>query len=199
VRREEGLVRALIVLECLVVLALATLILLRKEPGAVASADVFPAARFLPDALPGEVATYRIDEGRGTLEFKLTAIDRGGPQGPPRAQIERVARGPSGAALADTEPSYTHFLTRHGLMPFLTPEDPGALDRTWVLKRIRRVTIPWQGRPLACWHVECIDPGLPPDRDAIEVWMHEDVPVYGILRWQRAGRVYEFSSWRPRS
>ena len=38
-----------------------------------------------------------------------------------------------------------------------------------------------------------------PDRDAVEVWMHEDVPVYGILRWQRAGHKYECTSWRPKS
>jgi hypothetical protein len=192
-------VRALIVLECLVVLGLAALILTRKDPSAFTAPDVFAPARFVLDALPGEVATYRIDEGKASLEFKVTVVDRGGPQGPPRMQIERTARGPTGATLADTEPSYTHYLTRYGFLPFLTPEDPGALDRTWILKRIRRVSIPWQGRPLKCWHVECIDPGLPPDRDAVEVWMHEDVPVYGILRWQRAGRVYEVSSWRPPS
>jgi hypothetical protein len=29
------------------------------------------------------------------------------------------------------------------------------------------------------------------------VWLHEDVPVYGILRWQRQGRTYDVVSWKP--
>lgn len=30
------------------------------------------------------------------------------------------------------------------------------------------------------------------------VWVHEDVPVFGIVRWERNGETYEISNWRPK-
>lgn len=192
--------RALILLECLVVLLLAGLILTRKAPGASAGdVDTFGASRMLLDAKPGEKVVYRIDEALGTLQYDVVTSDPGGPQGPPRFSIQRTFKDGEGVVAADIEPNYIHILPKHGLFPFMTPEQPAAWDRVWILKRIRRDTITWQGAPLRCWHIDCIDPGLPPDRDSVEVWMHEDVPVYGILRWQRAGHKYECTSWRPKS
>jgi hypothetical protein len=191
-------VRALILLESLVILVLATLILLKRDgPGGPDGGDVFPASRFLTDANPGETATYRVDESKGTLEFKVLVADHGGPSGPPKASIERTFRDTQGTVIPELEPTYTHLLTKHGLFPFMNPEQPAAYEGVWILKRIRRDTISWQGRPLSCWHVECIDPSLPGDRDAIELWMHPDVPVYGILRWQRDGHSFDCISWRP--
>jgi hypothetical protein len=193
-------VRALILLECVVILALAALILVPRGGRASADeGDAFYAARFLMDAVPEEVATYRMDDGRGTLEFKVASVDRGGPQGPPRVSIQRTFRDAQGTVIPELEPSYTHLLARHGLFPFMNPEQPAAYEGVWILKRIRRDTLTWQGRPLRCWHVECIDPSLQPDRDSVEVWMHEDVPVYGILRWQRDGHTFDCTSWRPKS
>lgn len=192
--------RALILLECFVILALAALILLRHD--VVVGGDegeIFSAAHFLMDAAPGETVRYRIDEARGTLDFKVLAADRGGPAGPPKVSIERTYRDGAGTTIPELEPTYTHLLTRHGLFPFMNPEQPAAFEGVWILKRIRRETISWQGRPLSCWHVDCIDPSLPNDRDAVEVWMHPGVPVYGILRWQRDGHAFECTSWRPPS
>jgi hypothetical protein len=190
-------VRALIVLESLLILGLSALILLRRAPEP--EPDRFAAVRFLGDAVPGETATYRIDEGQGTVEFRVTRADRGGPLGPPKIEVDRAWRDASGAQVPEPQTAYTHFPHVHGLMPFLTPEDPGAVDRVWVLKRIRRVTVPWQGKALRCWQVDCIDPALPADGAAVDVLMHEDAPVYGVLRWERAGHVYELASWRPKS
>lgn len=190
--------RALILLECLAILALAGLILLHAPPGAAApEGDVFPASRMIGDANPGETVTYRIDQGQGSLEFVVGAVDRGGPSGPPKVAITRTFRDATGTPIPDVEPSYVHLLVEHGLFPFLTPSEPRAWDRTWVLKRIRREELRFLGRPLPCWRIECIDPALDPDQESVVLWMHEDVPVFGIVRMERAGRVYECSSWRP--
>jgi hypothetical protein len=195
--------RALILLECLVVLALAGLILAPGRlpgvpgPDAVEEPLVFPAARFLSDAIPGESATYRVDRGESTIEFRVVTADRGGPQGPPKVTITRVLHDRAGRELPEAEPTYVHLLAEHGLFPFLTPELPRAYDRVWILRRIVHDEIPWLGRKLPCWRVECIDPALDPSQETVVVWMHEDVPVYGILQFERAGHLYECTSWRP--
>lgn len=189
--------RALILLECLVILALAGLILFHPEPHD-AEGEVFPASAFLPDAVPGESVAYRVDQAQGTLEFVVGAVDRGGPQGPPKVTITRSYKDGQGNVVPEGEPTYVHHLVEHGIFPFLTPAAPRAWDRTWVLRRIRRDEIRFLGRPLRCWRVEAIDPALEPDQESVVVWMHEDVPVYGIVRFERAGRIYECTSWRPR-
>lgn len=190
--------RALILLECLVVLALAGLILAHPTADAPASDVVFPAARFLMDADPGETVTYRIDANQGDLTFTVGTVDRGGPMGPPRTSITRVVRDRMGVQVPEAASTYVHLLVEHGLFPFLTPAEPRAFDRTWVIRRIRQDEIRFDGRPLACWRVECIDPALPPEQETVVVWMHEDVPVFGIVRFERAGSVYECASWKPR-
>jgi hypothetical protein len=192
--------RALILLECAAILALAALILFRSPPGReAAEPEIFPAGRFIADANAGEGITYRIDQGQGTLEFHVVASDRGTPMGPPKLSITRTFRDAAGTPVPDVEPTYVHHVIEHFLFPFLTPAEPKAWDRTWVLRRIRRDEIRFLGRPLRCWKVEAIDPALEPDQDAVVMWMHEDVDVYGIVRWERAGHVYECTSWRPKS
>lgn len=191
--------RALILLECLVILALAGLILLHPSPGQeTREQDVFPASLMLGDATPGETVTYRVDQAT-TLEFSVGAVDRGGPQGPPKVTITRAVRDSVGAVTPEAEPTYVHQLVEHGLFPFLTPSAPKAWDRTWILRRIRRDEIRFLGRPLKCWRVECIDPALEPEQESVVVWMHEAVPVFGIVRFERAGHIYECTSWRPAS
>lgn len=190
--------RALILLECLVAIGLSVAVFLKGGGAApVAAPDAFNASRLLLDALPGEEATYRLDDGRTTLSFKVLATDFGGLGGPPRVSIGRT-RVESGQVQPETEPNYVHYLHRHGLFPFLTPEQPTAYDRVWTLKRIQRASMPFQGKSLRCWKVECIDPALPTDRDAVMVWIHEDAPVFGIVRWERNGETYEISNWRPK-
>lgn len=192
--------RLLILAESLAVVALAVAILLHGSAGAVAppSGDVFAAARFLGDANPGERATYRSTDG-DTIEFRVGTVDRGGPTGVPWMEVTRELRDAMGAPIPDDAPEYRHVLHKHGLFPFLTPRDPNAVDRLWVIRRIRRAELEWRKTTIRCWRVECIDPALPPDQDAVEVWMHEDVPVYGILRWQRLGKTWDCTSWKPRS
>jgi hypothetical protein len=197
--------RALILLECLAILALAALILAPGRlpgvpgPNTAEESPVFPASKFLADAVPGESVTYRVDRGESTLEFRVDKADRGGPQGPPKVTITHEYRDRAGREIPEAEPTYVHLLAEHGLFPFLTPELPRAYDRVWILRKITRDELPWLGRRLPCWRVECIDPALDPNQELVTVWMHEDVPVYGILQFERAGHLYECTSWRPKS
>src|SRR5262245_16875295 len=134
--------RALILLECLIVLALAGLILSPTLPFSSQTPQqhlVFPAAHFLADAKPGETATYAIDRGAGTLEFRVEKADPGGPTGPPKFTITRVLHDRAGRELVEDEPRYVHQLAEHGMFPFLTPSAPTAFDRVWTLRRIKRV------------------------------------------------------------
>jgi hypothetical protein len=189
--------RALILLECFVAIGLSIGILTHRDRAAgPVDRDTFSATHMLLDCLPGEEATYRVDDGRSTVTYRVDASDHGGLQGPPKMSIRRT-RTEMGQVQADAV-SYVHYPHRHGLFPFLTPEQPDAFDRIWVLRRIQRTTIQWLGAPLRCWRVECIDPALPADRETVLVWMHEDAPVFGVLRWERANEIYELSNWRPK-
>lgn len=76
--------RALILLECLVAIGLSVAVFLKGGgAAAVETPDVFNASRLLLDAVPNEEATYRLDDGRTTLSFKVLATDFGGLGGPP--------------------------------------------------------------------------------------------------------------------
>ena len=189
--------RALILLESLVVIALAAAYLFAGTAVAPEQGDAFPAQFFLFDANPGETIRYYIDNGRRTLQYTVGGVDKGGSTGPPRLQISRLLTDGEGRAVADEAPEYTHLPHRHGLFPFLSPEAPAAYDRVWILKRIRREDHAWHGMTMRCWHVECIDPGLPAANSAVECWMREDVPVFGIFEWTHNGHTYD-SDWRPK-
>ncbi len=184
------------------ILALAGLILLAPPPEqAPAFGEIFPASALLGDATPGEVATYRIDQGQGTLEFVVGAVDRGGPgKGRPRSRSPAPSKDSRrrGEPRRPSRPTSTNSSSTASSRSS-RPSAPKAWDRTWILRRIRRDEIRFLGRPLKCWRVECIDPALEPEQEAVVVWMHEDVPVFGILRFERAGRIYECTSWRPKS
>ena len=189
--------RALILLECFVAIALSVGIVVKGGgPAGAEEGEFFNAAQLLLDCVPGEEATYRVDDGRVTVTYHVDATEFGGLQGPPKLSIRR-SRTEAGQALPDAV-SYSHYPHWHGLFPFLTPEQPQAYDRVWVMRRIQRATLQWQGRPLKCWKIECIDPALPPDRESVLVWVREDVPVFGILRYERNGEVYELMNWRPK-
>jgi hypothetical protein len=191
--------RVLILLESVVVLALAGAILF-GAPGASPTppGEVFPAARFLLDAKPGESVQYRVDDGLSSLTYTVGTVDPGSALGPPRTQIHRVMTDAAAQPVKDDAPSYTHLHYRHSFLPVMAQDAPGAFDRIWVLKRVQRKTFSWKGRPLRCWRVECIDPALPRDRDAVVLWMHEACPVFGIFRWERGGHTYE-AQWSPPS
>jgi hypothetical protein len=185
--------RALILLESAVVVALALGILLRG-PTREAEADVFRADRLLFNAQPGERADFRGDDGL-TLSYRVARLERRG--GAPVFQMETEVRDASGP-LAGIPAGYQHVLTQHGLFPLLTPGHPDADDRLWVWRRIRRESISVAGAPLRVWRVDCIDPALPPDQDAVVVHFHENAPVFGIVRWTRNGRTYDLvTPWKP--
>jgi hypothetical protein len=190
--------RLVILLEACLILGLAGAILFQgnRAPAAEPTGEVFLFNRFLGDAVPGEKASYRTDVGE-TVDFTVGPVDRGGPTGLPWVNVSRAMRDAMGIPIQEPVADYNHFFYKHGIFPFLTPGEPNALDRVWVMRRIRRAEIDWGGKKLRCWRVECIDPGLKPSEDAIEVWLHEDVPVYGILRWQRQGRTFDLTSWKP--
>ena len=152
--------RALILLESAVVVALALGILLRG-PAREAQAEVFRADRLLFDAEPGERADFRGDDGL-TLSFEVHSVERRGG-GPPVFRLKTEQKDPSGPLAGPV--GYAHSLAQHGLFPLLTPGYPDANDRLWIWRRIRRETIPWAGSPLAVWRMDCIDPALPPDQD----------------------------------
>ena len=192
--------RALLLLESALVILLAGAVLLlpRGGAGATSPTDFFPAERFLPDALPGEHVTYGVDGGRSTLEYDVDKVDRGNPlTGPPKISIRRTLLDAQHHLLLDPAPTYTHVPHLHGMFPLLAQDAPGGYDRTWVWTRITRDKIPWHGKTLRCWRVDAIDPALPEDAEAVQVWMHEDVPVFGILKWSRGGHVYE-ADWTPK-
>lgn len=191
--------RALLLLESALVIALAAMILWPGgAPAATPIGDYFPAERFLNDALPGEHVSYGVDGGRSTIDYAVEKVDPGDPMtGPPKLSIRRTLLDAQRRPVADPTPTYTHVPHLHGLFPLLAQDAPGAYDRTWIWTRITRDRIPWHGKTLRCWRVDAIDPALPEDADAVQVWMHEDVPVFGILKWSRGGHVYE-ADWAPK-
>jgi hypothetical protein len=188
-------VRALILLESAVVLGLSLGILLRG-PTAPGEGDVFRADRLLLDAKPGEKAEYRGDDGI-VLAYEVESTTQGGTaQGGPVLHLRTRQRDASGP-LPGTDVAYRHLPARHGLFPLLTPTHPEADDRLWIWRRIRRETIPFAGKPLRAWRMDCIDPALPPDEDAVVVYFHEEAPLFGIVRWSRNGRTYDLvSAWK---
>lgn len=104
--------RALILLESAVVVALALGILLRG-PAREAQAEVFRADRLLFDAEPGERADFRGDDGL-TLSFELQSIERKGG-GPPVFRLKTEQKDPSGPLAGPV--GYSHSLAQHGLFP----------------------------------------------------------------------------------
>ncbi len=192
--------RALILLESLVVVALAVAILLHKPAASATPAgEVFEAGRMLMDAWPGEKAVYRGDDGT-SLEFVVGAVDRQGKRGPVLS-ITRVFRDAAGNIPENGIVPWFHVLSEHGFVPLTAPEKAADLDRIWILRRIRRVDLSFRNRPLRCWKVDFIDPALPADAEAVEAWFDERVPVFGLVRWQRNGRTYQLESsspaWKP--
>jgi hypothetical protein len=183
--------RLLILFESLLVIALAVAILTHRRTVGT-TVDVFTADRLLLDAKPGEEAAFRGDDGV-VLAYRLAATKVGAVTGGgPIHYIESVQRDPLGD-VPGTAAQYEHRVARHGLFPLLTPSHPNADDRLWVWRRLTRETVPWRGRPLSTWRMDCIDPALPPGQDAVVVWFHEDAPLFGIVRWTRNGRTYDLA------
>jgi hypothetical protein len=188
--------RALILLESLVVVGLALAILLRG-PAELAEAEGFLAEKMILDTLrPDERVTYRRDDG-ALLEFRVDGQVHREGTGPPRIPIRRTFLAAPGAAPDPDAPLYVHRPEVHGLFPFLAADDPTALDRVWIWRRVTRAEIQVGDRRTPCWRVDCIDPALPEGSDAVAVWMDPAVPLYGILRFERQGHAYELVASNP--
>jgi hypothetical protein len=188
-----GSMRVLILLLSAVVLALAVSILLHTGAEAQGG-QVFTLGRLISDGREGEEAVYSDGEGN-TLAWSIAKQIPGGPDRPPFAEILRVLKDRSGTVLA--KDSYRHMVTVHGVFPLMAPQDPTGYDRCWVWTRLRREAIDWRGKTREAWRFDLIDPALPSDSDTVVAWMDEEVPVFGIVRWQRGGRTWTLSSWRP--
>ena len=195
--------RALILLFSAVVLILAALIVVPslggRSKGSAPTGRVFDATRLIADASAGEYAVYRDERGE-TWTFKVETAVPGGAERPPRIRVWSIQRDPAGNPLPNGSHVYDHLPTRHGLYPLMAPADPDGYDRIWVWDRIRRATLPWQGKPKELWRVDLIDPALPQEAgaDHVVAWLDESVPVFGLVQWQRRGRTWDLIEWGPR-
>lgn len=100
---------------------------------------------------------------------------------------------------AATGVGYRHNIGTHGWFPLMAPQSPEALDRVWVIRAIHQDKITVMSHDWDCWRVDCIDPALPAGEDTVVVWMSEQIPVFGILKWKRAGETWEATRgvWAP--
>jgi hypothetical protein len=189
--------RALILLLSAIVVGLAASILL-ADTTPEDRGPVFYPSRGISDALPGEHARYR-DESGLLLTWSVPAVVPSGADRPPHVQIQQKLQDRTGRELPEGSGLYEHRPTRHGFVPLMAPSDPRGFDRVWIWDRIRRERITWKGREREVWRIDFIDPALPAEAgvDHVVVWMDEAAPVFGILRWQRAGRTWELIDGNP--
>jgi hypothetical protein len=194
--------RALILLESLIVLALAAAILFHtSSPSSAGQGERFLASSLLMDAMPGESVLYAADDGT-SLEFTIGPVNREGKRGPvfsiTRTFRDALRNTPEGGIV-----SYAHVLAEHGFFPLMSPEAPGDVDRVWILRRIARDDLSIRNRTIRCWRLELFDPALPADSDLVQAWYEEKVPVFGLVQWQRGKRKWTLESstpaWKPAS
>ena len=189
--------RALILLLAAAVVTLAVLIVryVDQRPGFVnRTGPLFYVGTLLGDAEGGEEASYQERTSRQIVDFKVELAPRLPPIAVPYKQIRRVLRDPQGLVYPSpgSSVSYQHELTQHGWFPLMAPEATDALDRIWVIRSIQpdRITVNRQDHD--CWRVDLIDPALPEGSDTVVAWLSDKVPVYGLLKWKRAGETWEF-------
>ncbi len=178
--------RALILILAVVVIGLSVSILL--EQGSLApKVPLFRPALLISDATKGEQATYVDGEGHQIL-YRVERATPGGIDNPPWFHIRRELRDATGRLLSTV--TYDHVPTMHSLFPLVAPEDPEGYDRVWIWQRIRQETITVGGKRRLAWRIDCIDPALQPDADSVVAWVDPEIPVFGLLRWQRGGRTW---------
>jgi hypothetical protein len=178
--------RALILVLAAAVVALAVSILLAPPP-VEPEAPTFRPALLISDARKGEQAQYRDAEGNRVV-FRVESAMAGGPDHPPSIRVRREVWDTTERLLSGV--SYDHLPTIHFLFPLVAPDDPDGYDRVWVWQRIRRDEIEVGGKRRMAWRIDGIDPALEPDRDSVVAWLDYDVPVFGLLRWQRGGKTW---------
>ena len=192
--------RALILLLSLAVIGLAVSILLEVDKrGAFAHrvGATFHIGALIADAEGGESAWYRESTSGRVAEYRVVQAPALPPFAVPFKQIQRRLMDPKGQPYEGPlgTVTYDHSLTEHGIFPLTAPEAPEALDRVWIIRAIRpdTVTLTQSGQTeRACWRFDLIDPALPEGQDTVVAWVSKEVPVFGLLKWKRAGETWEF-------
>jgi hypothetical protein len=189
--------RALILILAAVVVALAVsiVIYIDERPAFVSrSGPFFYLGSLLADAQKGERAVYRESTSHRSIQFTVEDAPDLPPMFVPYKRIRRERHDARGKApgQVDDAVSYDHRLTDHGWFPLMAPEVPEALDRVWIVRSIRLTTLQINRREYECWRVDLIDPALPEGSDTVVAWLHDSVPVYGLLKWKRGGETWEF-------
>jgi len=187
----------LILLLSVLVVGLAVPILFR-EGAPPERAPTFDATRLISDAMRGESATYRDGTGN-TITWTVEAAIPPGLDREPRIRLLAVYRDRDGKTAPGGVAHYEHNPVRHGLFPLMAPQDPHGYDRLWVWSRIRREGINFQGERRTVWRFDLIDPALLPEggNDHVVAWLDEDIPVFGLVRFQRRGTTWELDEWGP--
>jgi len=189
--------RALILILSAAVVALAVSIVLHvdRRPEFISRVGpLFYVGGLLSDAGKGEEAVYREKTSQRMARFTVVDAPRLPPMVAPYKRIRRDTQD----ARAGTDPgtgesiTYDHRLTDHGWFPLLAPQVPDALDRVWIVRSIEPTRLPWKGAERVCWRVDLIDPALPEGADTVVAWVDQRVPVFGLLKWKRAGKTWEF-------
>ncbi len=190
--------RALILILSAAVVGLAASIVwhVDKRPEFVTrTGPLFYVGGLLNDATKGEEAVYREKTSQRLTRFLVVDAPRLLPMAVPYKRIRREVRDPrAGTDQVGDSVTYDHRLTEHGWFPLTAPDAPDALDRVWVIRGIEPDTLDLGTEQRACWRVDLIDPALPEGSDTVVAWVDEAVPVFGLLKWKRGGKTWEFVS-----
>jgi len=196
--------RVLILILAAVVVALAVLIVTfvqeRDELGPRLG-PLMNLENMIANARASEEVEYREATSFRQMSYRVEQAPHLPPFATPWKFIRRTLRDARSQTYEDaaTGVGYRHDIGAHGWFPLMAPEVPDALDRVWVIRAIHQDKITVMSREWDCWRVDCIDPALPDGEDTVVVWMNEQIPVYGILKWKRAGETWEVTrgAWAP--
>ena len=163
---------------------------------------LMPIGAMLGNARASEEAEYRETTSYRQVHYRIEQAPRLPPFAVPWKYIRRTLRDARSRVYenAATGVGYKHSLSEHGWFPLMAPEAPDSLDRVWIIRSIRPEKITVSRTEWDCWRVDLIDPALPQGRDTVVAWLSEKIPVYGLLKWKRAGETWEFvkGKWAPK-
>lgn len=188
--------RALILILSAAVVALAVSIVLHVDsrPEVVSRVGpLFYVGRLLNDAVKGEEAVYREKTSQRMTRFTVVDAPRLPPIAVPYKRIRREIQDPRTGERGSDSVTYDHKMTVHGWFPLMAPEVPDALDRVWIVRSIEPDTLQLGTQEWACWRVDLIDPALPEGSDTVVAWLDDSVPVFGLLKWKRGGKTWEYA------
>jgi hypothetical protein len=156
----------------------------------------------IANARASEEVEYREATTFRQIHYRVEQAPRLPPFATPWKFIRRILKDSRSRTYenAATGVGYRHHGGSHGWFPLMAPGAPDAMDRVWVIRAIHQDKITAMSKEWDCWRVDCIDPALPAGKDTVVVWMSDQIPVYGILKWKRAGETWEVTrgAWAPR-